>query len=846
MATLGRDQLVDDLLSRTEARRWAAIAALDPSEQRHLGQFFTPQAVAERVAGEPRLPAEGTLEVLDPGAGCGSLTAALAARVFRNRPGMRVRVTAVEAAPGLAGLLRETLEDCQQVARSVGSKFEYEIVIGDFVSWAASRVSATLDLLDDPPRYDIVVQNPPYGKLPRDSHVRGYLRPIGVDVPNVYAAFLALGANLLVDDGQLVAITPRSFANGAYFRPFRKHFFTLLGLDRINVFGDRDSLFSDLSVLQENIILTGTRGRRPEKIAIVSSGDHARPRMERLVPYDEVFRPGDTEWFLNILTDINDDRIHRAVAGLPASLTDLGIQVSTGRVVDFRAKQALREMPETDTVPLIYPGHLQRGVVSWPKPGYRKPNAIVADASTSSLLMPNGTYVLVKRFSATEEERRVAAAVSRPAEVPGELVGFENHLNVFHRDGAGLDPRLAVGLAIWLSSNVCDSQFRLFSGHTQVNATDLRSLRYPSATQLRALAEAVTVEDWPDKDEIDKLVAEHIFGGCDVLGGDDLVPEDHLAESIREARELLQALNFDTERSNERSALVLRTLLGLLPDQPWSAATNPMLRTVEMMDFLRQHYHRDYKPNTRETIRRQTLHQFVAAGLVAENPDRPVRPTNSPHWCYQVTDRATVLIRSYGTPRFDADLREYLIDLPGLLEAYTAARKMRRIPVTLPSGQEITLSPGGQNTLLGSIVRDFCGYFTPGGTVLYVGDADAKWAVVETDRLRELGVVLPKHGKVPDLIVHMPEKNWLVLVEAAPEHGPVNAKRHGELQTLFAGSTAGLVYVSCFPTRREMRKYLHEIAWETEVWCADDPTHMIHFNGERFLGPHDEYPKALT
>ncbi|MCG5462890.1 deoxyribonuclease [Micromonospora sp. MED01] len=163
---------------------------------------------------------------------------------------------------------------------------------------------------------------------------------------------------------------------------------------------------------------------------------------------------------------------------------------------------------------------------------------------------------------------------------------------------------------------------------------------------------------------------------------------------------------------------------------------------------------------------------------------------------------------------------------------------MRRIPVVLPGGREVTLSPGGQNELLDVMIRDFCSYFTPGGVVLYVGDAGDKWSAFEEKALTDLGVVLDPHGKIPDLIVYMPDKNWLVLLEAAPKHGPIDAKRHAELRTLFAGSTAGPVFVTCFPTRQNARKYLHQIAWETEVWCADNPTHMIHFNGERFLGPY--------
>lgn len=256
------------------------------------------------------------------------------------------------------------------------------------------------------------------------------------------------------------------------------------------------------------------------------------------------------------------------------------------------------------------------------------------------------------------------------------------------------------------------------------------------------------------------------------------------------------------------------------------------------MDWIRDSYERDYAANSRETIRRFTLHQFAEALLVEQNPDKPDRPVNSPKWCYQVHPRALEVIRTFGQANHDAILNSYRVEVPGLKVKYEAARQLNRIPVTLPGGGALTLSAGGQNVLIKRMIEDFCAYFTPGGEVLYVGDADTKWAVFERDIFWYLGVVVDHHGKMPDLVVYLRDHNWLVLLEAASSHGPVDAQRHSELAQLFAGSSAGLVFVSCFPDRREMRKYLADIAWETEVWCADNPTHLIHFNGERFLGPY--------
>lgn len=314
---------------------------------------------------------------------------------------------------------------------------------------------------------------------------------------------------------------------------------------------------------------------------------------------------------------------------------------------------------------------------------------------------------------------------------------------------------------------------------------------------------------------------------------------DEAFERLQDARVILEVLGMDAERSNERSALVLLALLAMSPDKRWDEAANPMLGTRAIMDFIRDDYGKDYAANSRETIRRFTLHQFAEAHLIVQNPDQPDRPVNSPKWNYQITAEALGVIRTYDSRKWDKTVPVYLESVPGLKAKYDAVRDLDRIPLTLPGGSEFTLSPGGQNVLLKSMVEDFCPRFTPGGEVLYIGDASDKWALFEEERLAGLGVAVDQHGKMPDLVVYMADRNWLVLLEAASSHGPVDSKRRSELADLFTGSTAGLVYVSCFPDRAEFRKYVAAIAWETEVWCADHPTHMIHYNGERFLGPYE-------
>ncbi|HEX8436019.1 BsuBI/PstI family type II restriction endonuclease [Archangium sp.] len=309
---------------------------------------------------------------------------------------------------------------------------------------------------------------------------------------------------------------------------------------------------------------------------------------------------------------------------------------------------------------------------------------------------------------------------------------------------------------------------------------------------------------------------------------------------VEQAQRILEELGMPPGQSNERSALTLLALLELPPDAPWSQAFEPLKGVTEAMNFIARHYRKKYAPNSRETIRRFTLHQFVQAGLVERNPDKPDRAINSPDTVYKVNNAAVQLLRTYGTDKWPKQLRVYLEKAPMLRKKYAKLRELEELPVTLAPGVVIPLSPGGQNKLIKLIVEQFCSKFTRGGLVLYVGDAAHKELYFRREELAALGVRVDKHGKMPDVVVHHITKDWLLLIEAVTSHGPVNPKRHDELRELFKGSRAGLVYVTAFLDRKTMSRFLPEISWETEVWVAEDPTHLIHFNGERFLGPYDD------
>lgn len=303
--------------------------------------------------------------------------------------------------------------------------------------------------------------------------------------------------------------------------------------------------------------------------------------------------------------------------------------------------------------------------------------------------------------------------------------------------------------------------------------------------------------------------------------------------------EILEELGFPKQQLNERSALTLLSILCLRPQDEWNKAGAPLMGITPMMEFFAKYYGKRYAPNTRETVRRQTVHQFVQASLILPNPDKPSRPTNSPKAVYQIEPSALKLLRNFGTSNWNKLLHRYLKSVETLKQLYAREREMNRIPVKIAAGEKINLSPGGQNILVKKIIDDFCQLFTPGGKVIYVGDTQRKWAYFDSKAFKTLGVKIEEHGKMPDVVIHYTENNWLVLIEAVTSHGPMNPKRRQELGQLFEGSRAGLVYVTAFLDRRTMMKYLDGISWETEVWIAEFPTHLIHFNGERFLGPYD-------
>jgi adenine-specific DNA-methyltransferase len=327
---------------------------------------------------------------------------------------------------------------------------------------------------------------------------RALLSSVNIETGNLYSAFVALAIKQLAVGGELVAITPRSFCNGPYFNDFRRLLLDECSLNKIHVFNSRKSAFKADKVLQENVVFHLTKGIPQREIVTISASACAEDSIPTVFEahFDEVVQPNNPERFIHIITNSEERGIANRAGGLPCSLTDLGIQASTGKVVDFRTRDNLCYESVDNSVPLIFPQHLRRSVLTWPLHGGKKPNALLNNESTQSLLVPNGTYIVTRRLTSKEENRRIIAAIYHPNTTGADVVAFENKTNYFHANGQPLDERLARGLWVFLNSSLLDKYFRQMNGHTQVNATDLRTLRYPTREQLIQIGKAFQGEEF--------------------------------------------------------------------------------------------------------------------------------------------------------------------------------------------------------------------------------------------------------------------------------------------------------------------------------------------------------------
>ena len=310
--------------------------------------------------------------------------------------------------------------------------------------------------------------------------------------------------------------------------------------------------------------------------------------------------------------------------------------------------------------------------------------------------------------------------------------------------------------------------------------------------------------------------------------------------SIKEAKCILDALGMPPAQCNRMSALTLLALCRLTPNKPWAKAQRSGLAVTKgIMDHARRQYGVDYAPNTRETFRRKVLHQFEQGRIVDRNPFDPDLPTNSPRTHYAISESALEVVRLHGAEGWSGAVADFKRNVGRLSQRYKRERQRRMISVTLPDGNALSLSPGKHNMVQKAIVEEFAPRFAPGATLLYLGDAADKNFHVDQSGLARIGVQIAVGSKLPDVVLHDSKRNWVFLVEAVTSHGPMTDTRVIQLKEMFENSDCGQIYVSAFPDIKEFRRHIGKLAWDTEIWLCSDPDHMIHFNGDRFMGPRE-------
>ncbi|EJG2257328.1 TPA: Eco57I restriction-modification methylase domain-containing protein [Vibrio parahaemolyticus] len=482
-----------------DVNRLEANGKLDQKLRGKLGQFMSSSSVSKLLA-DMFESLDGEHRLLDAGAGVGSLTAAFVDKVLPYAK--KIDSTCYELSNVMNHYLADTLQNCADFCLSNNVQWEQEVLDDDFIEHSVSL------LLDSnfKPKYNKAILNPPYLKIAAKGSERAALRKVGFETGNLYSAFVGLAIKQLEEGGELVAITPRSFCNGPYFNDFRKLILDTCSINKIHVFNSRKSAFKADKVLQENVVYHLTKGEPQRQNVIISSSSCAEDPSPYTyeVPFDKVVNSNNPERFIHIIANQEEEDVATRAGGLPCSLEDLGIQASTGKVVDFRTRENLSKDFVSGSVPLIFPQHLQKCTIEWPVDG-KKPNALMNNENTASLMVENGTYVITRRLTAKEEKRRIVASLYTADLADVDVVGFENKTNYFHALGKPLGDDLAKGLWLFLNSTLVDKYFRQMNGHTQVNATDLRTLRYPTKEQLLAMGEQFSSNEF-NQIEVDRIV----------------------------------------------------------------------------------------------------------------------------------------------------------------------------------------------------------------------------------------------------------------------------------------------------------------------------------------------------
>ena len=471
-------------LKELDTRRIRRISSVGDTHKIKFAQYLTPLEIASFMAQITMryFKPSAMVDVLDPGAGTGILSCSLVNELanhkktgLQNKPGLQskpcINLDAFEIDTSIIGELEQSYEALKTIGNINCSIYNKDFIsdVGAELAWGINK------------QYDIIIMNPPYKKINTNTIYKKVLYDVSIDTVNTYSAFIALGIKMLKENGILTAIVPRSFCNGLYFLPFRKMLYDNAAIKHLHIFDSRKDNFKEENVLQENIIivLKKTTDKSDTITITYSKGKKFTEYQERDFSFADIIDDIDKQYYISIPSYDQKTKI------IPLTYTnnELGFEISTGPIVDFRVKEKLRS--DTSGVPLLYAVHIRNQNITWPLVS-KKPNSINLDnIEKYKVCFKKGYYILLKRFSSKEEKHRVQATLLTPEDLPTEYFTVENHLNIIHNNKCGLDKDLAISLVNYLNSDYCDSIFRMFSGHTQVNATDLRNMKYPCLKQFR-------------------------------------------------------------------------------------------------------------------------------------------------------------------------------------------------------------------------------------------------------------------------------------------------------------------------------------------------------------------------
>ena len=673
------------------------LARRAEASRKQNGQFLTPPVVARFMARQLGRLRSGD-RILDPALGSGVLACAIVERALLENQPLELWLDGYEIDPELGQTATEILEYATQYAASQGIILHTQVYESDFVlaNIAPSQpylfVAESSNQPNSHTQYNHIIANPPYFKLNRDDpRVKAVTGQIKGHT-NIYTLFLALAMQKLVPPGQACFIVPRSFCSGAYFAAFRQDFIEETIPAAVHLFESRQETFPNDIVLQENIIFTFRRRRVRSRqipqatyLSISTSNNAAELEIKplsRRVSLKQFLGRRHGTLFFRLPTGELDEQLIETVDSWTGSLNQYGLNVSTGPVVAFRARSWLTDVElvaQNQAVPLLWMQNVKPHCLEWPVTQSNKPQGLALAEEAQSLLIPTRNYVLLRRFSAKEESRRLIAAPFLANDYQYPWIGLENHLNYIYKKQGDLDMEETIGLSAFFNSALIDRYFRIVNGNTQVNAMELRALPLPSLTSIKLIGkEILTISRTQASADPETIVFSVLQRNGHLPIDFPIIRETRITMGkIQEAQELLKLLGLPPAQQNEISALTLLVLAQLSEETSWKESQRQSLRIHDILTEIKERYGREYAENTRETIRRQVIHQFEQAGLVVRNPGDPTLATNSPRTHYALSDAALRAIQAYQSKNWQQAAQDFIESRGALLEIYQKSRDTR-------------------------------------------------------------------------------------------------------------------------------------------------------------------------